>query len=68
MASTAPPPLLRDTKLDLIELQRSARTFDAIGDEIGGARYPAVAFVKWLADEYARPAAAPRHDGGGLSA
>jgi hypothetical protein len=30
-----------------------ARTFDAIGDEIGGTRYPAIAFVQWLADEYA---------------
>jgi hypothetical protein len=41
-----------------------ARTFDAIGDEIGGARYPAVAFVQWLADEHAatgrRP---PRREG-----
>jgi hypothetical protein len=47
MVSRAPPPLLRDRKLDLDELQRLARTFDGIGDEIGGARYPAVAFVKW---------------------
>jgi hypothetical protein len=38
---------------DLDELQRLARTFDGIGDEVGGARYPAVAFVRWLADEYA---------------
>ncbi len=48
-----PPPPLRDHKLELYELERLARTFDAIGDEIGGARYPAVAFVQWLADEYA---------------
>jgi hypothetical protein len=53
MVSTAPPPLLRGRKLDLDELQRLARAFDGIGDEIGGARYPAVAFVRWLADECA---------------
>jgi hypothetical protein len=53
MVTSAPPPLLRDHKLDLEELHRMARTFDGIGDEIGGARYPAVAFVRWLADEYA---------------
>ena len=53
MVTSAPPPPLRDSKLELAELHRLARTFDAIGDEIGGARYPAVAFVKWLADEYA---------------
>ena len=46
-----PPPPLRDNKLDLDHLHRLARTFDAIGEEIGGARYPAVAFVQWLADE-----------------
>jgi hypothetical protein len=43
---------LRDLKLDLDHLHRLARTFDAIGDEIGGGRYPAVAFVQWLADEW----------------
>jgi hypothetical protein len=53
MVSTGPPPLLRGRKLDLDELQRLARAFDGIGDEIGGARYPAVAFVRWLADECA---------------
>jgi hypothetical protein len=52
MVTSARPPLLRDRKLDLDELQRLARTFDGIGDEIGGARYPAVAFVRWPADEY----------------
>jgi hypothetical protein len=59
-----PAPPVRDHKLELYELERLARTFDAIGDEIGGARYPAVAFVQWLADEYAatgrRP---PRREG-----
>jgi hypothetical protein len=39
-----------------------ARTFDAIGDEIGGARYPAVAFVQWLADEYAATGRRPRRE------
>jgi hypothetical protein len=39
--------------LDLEQLQRLALTFDRIGDEIGRAKYPAVAFVQWLADEYA---------------
>jgi hypothetical protein len=48
--ATAAP---RADKLELGALQALVRTFDAIGDEIGGARYPAVAFVKWLADEYA---------------
>jgi hypothetical protein len=51
--ATMPAPPLRDHKLELDHLQRLARAFDAIGDEIGGARYPAVAFVQWLADEYA---------------
>jgi hypothetical protein len=51
--ATLPAPPLRDHRLDLDNLQRLARTFDRIGDEIGGARYPAVAFVQWLADEYA---------------
>jgi hypothetical protein len=41
-----PPPPVRDRKLDLAELHRLARTFDAIGDEIGGAHYPACAFVQ----------------------
>ncbi|MBA3739711.1 MAG: hypothetical protein H0W98_01015 [Chloroflexi bacterium] len=59
MTAAAP---LRDSKLDLVELQRLARTFDAIGDEIGGARYPAVSFVEWLADEYAATGRRPRHD------
>jgi len=36
--------------------------FDAIGDEIGGARYPAVAFVAWLVDEFAAIGRRPRHD------
>jgi hypothetical protein len=47
-----PAPPVRDHKLELYELERLARTFDAIGNEIGGARYPAVALVQWLADEY----------------
>jgi hypothetical protein len=57
-----PPPPLRDHKLELCQLEPLARTFDAIGDEIGGARYPAVAFVQWLADEDAanRPTPAAR--------
>jgi hypothetical protein len=55
---------LRDHKLDLGHLQRLARTFDAIGDEIGGARYPAVAFVQWLADEYAATGRRPRREDG----
>jgi len=59
MVTAAP---VRDTKLDLVELQRLARTFDAIGDEIGGARYPARAFVQWLADEYAATGRRPQHD------
>jgi len=59
----APAPPLRDSKLDLDHLQRIARTFDAIGDEIGGARYPAVAFVKWLADEYPATGRRRRRDG-----
>jgi hypothetical protein len=62
MVTGAPPPPVRDAKLALDELQRLARTFDAIGDEIGGARYPAVAFVKWLADEYAATGRRERHD------
>lgn len=67
MVSSAPP--LRDHKLDLIELQRLARAFDAIGDEIGGARYPARAFVQWLADEYAATGRRPRrHDEGSEAA
>jgi hypothetical protein len=41
-----------------------ARTFDAIGDEIGGGRYPAVAFVQWLADEYAAAGRRPRREDG----
>jgi hypothetical protein len=49
-------------KLDLDHLQRLARTFAAIGDEMGGARYPAVAFVQWLADEYAATGRRPRRD------
>jgi hypothetical protein len=57
-----PPPPLRDHKLELDHLQRLARTFDAIGDEIGGARYPAVAFVQWLADEYAATGRRPRRE------
>ncbi len=61
MVTAAP---VRDTKLDLIELQRLARTFDAIGDEIGGARYPARAFVQWLADEYAATGRRPLRDEG----
>ncbi len=61
LVSTPPPPL-RDHKLDLDELQRLARTFDAIGDEIGGARYPARAFVQWLADEYAATGRRERRD------
>ena len=48
------------SQLDLAELSALARTFDAIGDEIGGARYPAVAFVQWLADEYAAIGRRPR--------
>ena len=59
MVTAAP---VRDTKLALIELQRLARTFDAIGDEIGGARYPARAFVQWLADEYAATGRRPLRD------
>ena len=55
---------VRDPKLDLTELQRLARTFDAIGDEIGGARYPAVSFVEWLADEYAATGRRPLRDEG----
>jgi len=64
MVTTTPnaPPLLRDRKLDLDELQRLARTFDAIGDEIGGARYPAISFVRWLADEYAATGRRPRDE------
>jgi hypothetical protein len=54
------PPPVRDHKLELYELERLARTFDAFGDEIGGARYPAVAFVQWLADEYAATGRRPR--------
>ena len=61
MVTAAP---VRDTKLDLVELQRLARTFDAIGDEIGGARYPARAFVQWLADEYAATGRRPLRDEG----
>jgi hypothetical protein len=34
--------------------------FDAIGDEIGGARYPAVAFVEWLAAEWRASAPAEK--------
>ncbi|HEX7196764.1 MAG TPA: hypothetical protein VF364_08020 [Candidatus Limnocylindria bacterium] len=60
MVTSAPPPPLRGSKLELTELHRLARTFDAIGDEIGGARYPAVAFVNWLADEYAATGRRPR--------
>ena len=58
--AAAPAPQLRDRQLDLDQLQRLARTFDQIGDEIGGARYPAVAFVQWLADEYAATGRRPR--------
>jgi hypothetical protein len=39
-----------------------SRTFDGIGDEIGGARYPAVAFVRWLAMS-TRPLGAARSRG-----
>ena len=64
MVHAAPPaPPLRDHRLDLDHLQRLARTFDAIGDEIG-ARYPAVAFVRWLADEYAAAGRHPRREDG----
>jgi hypothetical protein len=35
---------------------------EGFGDEIGGARYPAVAFVQWLADEYAATGRRPRRD------
>lgn len=59
-----PAPPLRDNNLDLDHLQRLARTFDAIGDEIGGARYPAVAFVQWLADEYAATGRRQRREDG----
>jgi hypothetical protein len=63
MVHAAPPsPPVRVHKLELYELQRLARTFDAIGDEIGGARYPAVAFVQWLADEYAATGRRSRRD------
>jgi hypothetical protein len=58
-----PAPPVRDHKLELYELERLARTFDAIGDEIGGPRYPAVAFVQWLADEYAATGRRPRREG-----
>jgi len=58
--ATLPAPPLRDRSLDLDHLQRLARTFDQIGDEIGGARYPAVAFAQWLADEYAATSRRPR--------
>ena len=59
-----PAPPVRDHKLELYELERLARTFDAIGDEIGGARYPAIAFVQWLADEYAATGRRPRQGNG----
>lgn len=59
-----PPPPLRDHRLDLVTLSAMARTFDAIGDEIGGARYPAVAFVQWLADEYAATGRRRRREDG----
>ncbi len=55
MVSSAPPPPLRDRKLDLDELLRLARSFDAISDE-QDARYSARSFVRWLADEYAATA------------
>lgn len=58
-AAPAAPPL-RDRSVDLDHLQRMARTCDAIGDEMGGARYPAVALVQWLADEYAATRRRPR--------
>jgi hypothetical protein len=58
-----PAPPVRDHKLNLYELERLARTFDAIGDEIGGARYPAVAFVQRLSDEYAATGRRPRREG-----
>jgi hypothetical protein len=63
MVQHAPPaPPLRRRTLDLDHLQRLARTFDAIADEIGGARYPAVAFVQWLADECAATGRRPRRE------
>lgn len=35
------------------DLERLACAFDEIGDELGGARYPAAAFVRFVADELA---------------
>lgn len=62
VTTAAPPPPIRDSKLDLVELQHLARSFDEIGDQIGGARYPAVAFVEWLADEHAATGRGPIRD------
>ena len=65
MVTVALPPPVSESKLDLIELHHLARSFDAIGDEIGGARFPAQAFVQWLADEYAATGRRPIRDRGG---
>lgn len=43
-----PPPLLREDRLTLEQLGRMAREYDQISR---GEHWPAVSFVRWLADE-----------------
>lgn len=57
-----PPPVLRDSRLDLVTLSAMARQFDQISREDSGQLWPATALVEWLADEWRANVGPQRND------